>query len=170
MLVLTNLPLAHSTTETQSLIDSGCSATAFLDRGFAKPYSIELRPMPYPRKLLLADGRTSDTITKYAILPVQIGNHSECCLLYVTTLVPSTPIILGPPWLQKHNPSIDWTSMAVRMDSWYFLNRCCHGETKVQVVLPPSNPPAKSSLSRARSNDDRENDKDRSDFSDIRLL
>ena len=124
LLVHTRLHLAHSNVSTQSLVDSGCSGCAFIDRSLVQKYKIPTYPMPVERPLLLADGHASDTLTRYCILPITVGDHQEICLLYVTKLAANTPIILGLPWLKKHNPSIDWTSMSMRLDSWYCLNHC----------------------------------------------
>jgi hypothetical protein len=89
------------------LIDSGCLASAFADRDTVKQHGIQITTLQQPRTLLLADGRTSDMITDYFIAPIAIGNHKELSLFFVTTLSKSTPLILGLPWLQHHNPSID---------------------------------------------------------------
>lgn len=78
------------------------------------------------RTLLLADGRPAGTtVNRYFTAPVQIGNHEEICLFFVTRLGKENPVILGLPWLQRHNPSIDWSQMSVKFTSEYCQTNCC---------------------------------------------
>jgi hypothetical protein len=88
-------------------------------------YKLPTQPTPHPRTLLLADGKTTDKITEYIILPVSIGNHNEYCLFFVTNLADNTPVIFGLPWLKRHNPYIDWAAMSLTFNSWYCLSHCC---------------------------------------------
>ncbi|EAQ88892.1 hypothetical protein CHGG_05511 [Chaetomium globosum CBS 148.51] len=46
-------------------------------------------------------------------------------LFFVTDLSPETPVILGLPWLQRHNPAIDWASLSVTFNSDYCRALCC---------------------------------------------
>ena len=111
---------------TKTLVDSGCSARAFCDRGFVRKHNIKTAPTPYRRTLLLADGReASSEIDQYFVAPLAIGNHEELCLFFVTDLSPETPLILGPPWLQRHNPAIDWMNLSLSFISPYCRNHCC---------------------------------------------
>jgi hypothetical protein len=140
LFVYTVFPLAHANVETRSLIDSGCSGKAFIDRLFAQFHKLPMFPMPKARPLLLANGHVSDTLTEYTILPMKIGSHHEPCLFYVTTLAANTPVILGLPWLRRHNPSIDWSSMSMQMDSWYCQRHCCSGDCILPTVTAPPSP------------------------------
>lgn len=81
--------------------------------------------MPRPRTLFLADGKTADIIVEYIILPISIGSHNEYCLFFVTNLADDTPVIFGLPWLKRHNPYINWTTMSLTFNSWYCLLHCC---------------------------------------------
>jgi hypothetical protein len=115
---------AHLSLPTPALIDSGCSGHAFIDCEFIQHHQIETYPSPQPRELRLADGIASDQITDYTIIPMSISGHNEHCLFFVTQLAPSTPAILGLPWLKKHNPSVDWTTMQLTFDSWRCMGQC----------------------------------------------
>ncbi|KFG84296.1 hypothetical protein MANI_115950 [Metarhizium anisopliae] len=53
-----------------NLVDSGCSARAFADRGFIRTNKIQTEKLPKERTLILADGKVADNITHYVILPV----------------------------------------------------------------------------------------------------
>lgn len=81
-----------------SLVDSGCSARAFADRGFIRTNKIQTEKLPKERTLILADGKVADNITHYVILPVSMGNHIEPpCVFFITTLSPDTALIFSPP-------------------------------------------------------------------------
>ena len=41
------------------------------------------------------------------------GGHSETIQVLLLS-TPSQPVILGYPWLRRHNPNIDWTTCSVR--------------------------------------------------------
>ena len=106
------------------LIDSGCSARAFADRDTVSRYNIEILPLPRPRALLLVDGKPADTITHYFTSPIAMGDHWELCLFFLTTLSKNTPLIFGLPWLQRHNPSINWSQMSIAFTSRYCKTNC----------------------------------------------
>jgi hypothetical protein len=99
-----------------TLIDSGCSGHAFIDRSFTLTHGISTFPLPHPREIRLADGAVSDIITQFAFIPISMAGHKENCLFFVTTLAQTTPAILGLPWLQRHNPSVDWKHMSLTFD------------------------------------------------------
>lgn len=102
-----------------SLVDSGCSALAFIDFQFAVRHRLPLSRLPRKRPLFLADGILSSWIEWFVQLPYGIGDHQEHLFFFVTTLSAENPIILGLPWLQRHNPEIDWDSLRLR-----FTDRC----------------------------------------------
>ena len=81
----------------KGLIDSGCSRRAFVDRLLVRTRGIQTYQTPYPRNLLLADGKVADRITEYILAPTQIGDHLEFGLFFVTTLSKDTPVIFGLP-------------------------------------------------------------------------
>ncbi|KAK4209732.1 hypothetical protein QBC37DRAFT_254192, partial [Rhypophila decipiens] len=62
-----------------------------------------------PKPLYLAHGELSDWITNSVHVVMRIGHHRENIEFYLTNLSRKNPVILGLPWLQKHNPDIDWS-------------------------------------------------------------
>ena len=137
LLVQITLSLAHKNPlNEKGLIDSGCSRRAFLSNKLVRKHNLPTRRTPYPRTLLLADGRTTDVITHYTILPTSIGNHFEYCLFFITTLSDDTPVILGLPWLKHHNPQINWAAMSLTFNSPYCLTYCC----PPGLTAPPTAP------------------------------
>ena len=126
------------------LVDSGCSARAFADRKLVQSLGITTTPTPTPRSLLLANGKVADSITEYFVAPIAIGLHEELCLFFVTNLSPDTPIILGLPWLQRHNPTIDWSRMSLIFTSRYCQSNCCPPWLSSAPLAPTIPDPPKS--------------------------
>jgi RNase H-like domain found in reverse transcriptase/Reverse transcriptase (RNA-dependent DNA polymerase)/Integrase zinc binding domain len=126
LIILSRLFPAQLHVTTQTLVDSGCSARAFCDRSFVHKFGIQTTTTPFPRTLLLADGKEASTkVDQYFVAPMAIGNHEELCLFFVTDLLPETPVILGLPWLQQHNPAIDWARLSLSFTSPYCRDHCC---------------------------------------------
>lgn len=119
-----------------SLIDSGCSGKAFADRSFMNNHSITPLQLPHPRILRLADGVAADTITEYFTMNIGMGEHYETWLFFVTKLSPETPVIFGLPWLQCHNPHIDWSNMTLSFASQYCQSHCCPKQARKPVQAP----------------------------------
>jgi hypothetical protein len=118
-------PLPQVFIETVSLIDTGSTAPAFADEdSLVRKYNITTKRLLVPKPLRLADGLPSSFITHYFTAIMTIGHHTEPMLFYITKLSPSTPIILGMPWLQKHNPRPDFPALGLKFDSDYCTHNC----------------------------------------------
>jgi hypothetical protein len=99
-----NIGLSKWTIET--LIDSGAGGL-FINQNFAKNFDINY--LNKPVKAYNVDGTENKQgmINAYVNLEFSLGEwkFKEC--FYVTGLGKQR-IILGFPWLHKHNPIIDW--------------------------------------------------------------
>src|SRR4051794_6272478 len=91
---------------TKVLIDSGSSGN-FVREKFAKVSQIPLHPKQTPYKVKLADKTTLDVDRFAANIKLEIQDHTDTLDLDVLPLE-GNDIILGKPWLRKHNPDIDW--------------------------------------------------------------
>lgn len=110
---------------TISLVDSGCTALAFADdEAIVNQYAIPTKPLLHPRPVRLADGSTMGSISQYFTMRTHIGDHVETLLFYVTRLSKTPPVILGIPWLKKHNPLCDWPQMRLVFNSPYCSQNC----------------------------------------------
>jgi hypothetical protein len=78
-----------------ALIDYGCTANGYADRSFVHKHNILVERLSHPKRLLLADGKTSDTITEYFVTPLAMGYHQEPCFFYLTDLGKDSLLILG---------------------------------------------------------------------------
>jgi hypothetical protein len=71
-------------------------------------------------------------VTHDAVVDLTINNHYETIKLHCIT-IGNSPIIVGLPWLRKHNPNIDWKEGHVTFDSAKYAKECLvtlpHGVT-----------------------------------------
>lgn len=110
--------------QARALVDSGCSARGLIDRTFTTTHNIPTHKTPHSRTLLLGDGSVGDVISEYVLVPTALGGHHELGLFFVSNLDNSHPLIFGLPWLQRHNPLIDWPSLTVTFSSGYCQHFC----------------------------------------------
>jgi hypothetical protein len=78
-----------------------------------------------PRRVLAVDGRevANGPVTHDALVDLTINNHYETIRLHCIT-IGNSPIIVGLPWLRKHNPNIDWKEGRVTFDSARCAKEC----------------------------------------------
>ena len=73
---------------------------------------------------------------------MDVGLYIETLLFYVTKLAPATPIILGMPWLQIHDPEIRWAQPALYFCNEYCRTKCLpwnlHGGVAMAQVVRPT--------------------------------
>lgn len=120
-----------------ALVDSGASAHGFVDTKFAQKHNLELLQLPRPRTLKVFDGResVSGKITNLAKVKLEINGHSEVILLFVTKLA-SFDLVLGLPWLQYHNPTIQWRDQILKFDKKICNGHSEHFPTVIHAVSP----------------------------------
>ena len=116
-------------TATQALYDCGADA-CFIDHTTAQPFTkIELTN---PRQLRLANGHIAKTITHVARVQLNVGHHKEQLMCYVADLG-TRDLILGLPWIERHNASPDWVHRTITLESDYCRNHCLEGGRKMLV-------------------------------------
>lgn len=91
------------------------AATNFLDINFVHTQGIPIQPLVPSVKLLAIDG--SSTLcglvsSKSNHLIISVINHFEQIFFFIINC-PYTPVIVGLPWLQKHNPQVDWVTSKI---------------------------------------------------------
>ena len=92
------------------MIDCGGTSN-FMDIDYAKANSVPLVKKLVPHQLEVVDGHpiSSSAVThQTSDLLLSTNSHHETISFDITKLG-HYPIILGLPWLKRHNPSIDWS-------------------------------------------------------------
>ena len=127
---LLSVPGTFQTTQTSCLVDSGASRN-FLDATFLNNLlpdeSIKL--FNIKNRVRQADGQLSLSTTSIST-PFNVNGFSDYGTFVVTNL-PNTDVILGKPWLSKHNPNIDWRHHVITM----------HDGTTIRAQSTTSRPP-----------------------------
>ena len=121
--------------EVVALIDSGAEEN-FLDSGFVAQWGIPTIQLKTPMVANALNGQRLANIT-HVSTPVSLflsGNHHEEMSFYVINS-PNSPLVLGHPWLAKHNPHIDWRGMRIVGWSPSCLSNCL---IQAQTRLPPT--------------------------------
>lgn len=123
-----------------ALIDSS-SEQNFPDKALAHKLGLPSVPLPEVLKVPALNGGHLASVTHCTqeitlILP---GNHSEK-ISFLLFKAPNTPLVLGFPWLQLHNPQINWVKRCVTGWSTRCLDLCLHAA----VPDSPNTGPVKS--------------------------
>ena len=106
--------------ETQAMIDCGAGG-AFIDQNFAKNF--EQKKLDHPLTAKNVDGTINKkgTIKKYVDLEFKIDSRKFKEQFYITKLG-KQKIILGFPWLQKHNPKINWKTGKIEWKKYFLFS------------------------------------------------
>ncbi|KAL0159211.1 hypothetical protein M9458_042936, partial [Cirrhinus mrigala] len=128
------------TVETTALIDSGAAGN-FIDKDFVKTNQLPVVSCSSPVAVAALDGRPLGTgrvehITHELTLCLE-PRHQESIRFFVITS-PQSPLILGYPWLNLHEPTISWARGIITDWSPHCHKHC---------VSPAPQPPTKSSSS-----------------------
>jgi hypothetical protein len=99
---------SDKTVETEALLDSGAGGV-FIDQNYAQKLRLDLKTLETPVLARNVDGTTNKrgTIKNYVDLQFKIGDKQFEERFFVTGLGRQR-IILGFPWLRKHNPEVNW--------------------------------------------------------------
>uniref|UniRef100_A0A674NN42 Gypsy retrotransposon integrase-like protein 1 n=1 Tax=Takifugu rubripes TaxID=31033 RepID=A0A674NN42_TAKRU len=117
------------------LIDSGAEES-LMDFSLARQAGVPLVPLDRSLSLQAIDGRSLGNIT-HRTIPLTLtlsGNHIESTRFLVLH-APTAPLVLGRPWLERHNPHISWASG--RILGW---SVACHADCLRSAPSPSSNP------------------------------
>ena len=122
------------------MIDCGGQGS-FINAKLSQSYQLPLQPKPFPISLVLADGSPSQTgsIVQYNPLLLHTAGNEELLSLNVAPI--SHDIILGMPWLRRHDPAVRFGSNQILFDSPYCKHNCGHfGKTISLHPVPPLPP------------------------------
>jgi hypothetical protein len=122
-----------------------------MDTCFVSEHQIPTRPLALPIPIFLANGGSlpAGFITKEMVpLSLNIAGHLETLVFKVVCLM--HPLMVGLPWLQRHNPTINWNPSSVTFSLQWCLSHCATSSIKVNlsyVLCSSVSPYASPSLS-----------------------
>ncbi len=126
-------------TETSALIDSGAAGN-FIDVTFAKTHHIPLVPCVSHLAVAALDGRPLGSGRVQFIteeMQLRVGAlHTETINIFVFQS-PQTPIILGLPWLERHNPTISWSERQITQWSESCKQNCLPSTSTRKLTCTP---------------------------------
>jgi hypothetical protein len=72
-------------------------------------------------------------VTHDAMVDLTINNHYETIRLNCIT-IGNAPIIVGLPWLRKHNPNIDWREGRVTVNFARYDKECLISSPDATII------------------------------------
>ena len=120
-----------------AIIDSG-ACSCFIDLNFANQQCIPLQHRAQGLSIFLADGSRikSGLVTQETpFLPVVTATGHKELLKLDAIASPLFPVILGLPWLQAHNPQVNWVTGEIKFQSSYCQEHCLPSLPKVSGPL-----------------------------------
>jgi len=125
-------------TTQRGLVDSGSQGSC-IQRELSKDALTTHKLKPSPTVMVMADGNQSPAgpITHHDITTICIAGHEEQVALDVASL--SHPLIIGMPWLRKHNPHIDYHADTMTFRSDFCRQNCEHYDRT--IALYPTDQP-----------------------------
>ena len=123
------IEIENKSVETLSLLNSGAGGE-FIDQNYAKTLKLPLLNLEKLIPAVNVDGTLNKkgTIKQYVNLYMEIFGQKQIIQLLVTGLG-KQKILLGFPWLQKHNPVIDWKTGSFQ---WQYTPRKFDFEKKIE--------------------------------------
>ena len=140
MIVTCTLQDNTKVSSSYALIDCGATGYAFIDEEFARYNNFSLFKLVTPRFLVVIVGHPveSGAITHITKLRLSIRGHQEDIPMFVTKLG-RYPIVLGIPWLCRHDVVLRFARDQIIFDSGYCLRNCLRDPVVVHTVT--SDPP-----------------------------
>ena len=140
--IVVNARLGTNPAYEPTLCDTGATGFAFIDAGYSQLHNLPRYQLDVPRSVDVINGRpiVSGDITHAVKLPLTIGNHEEEITPFVTTLGHHT-LVLGVPWMRKHDIKIDFAHNTVEFNSEFCAQHCLTSPTKVTSMLQTQETP-----------------------------
>jgi hypothetical protein len=127
--------------DTHALIDCRCTGYSFMNDEFARQHNFPRYQLKNPKTVKVIHGRpiSSGDITEYVHIDCTIGDHHEKLVAYVAS-IGHYPLILGIPWLKKHDVSINFPKMDIQFPSPNCLaHRSKITPTLIKGITTPQN-------------------------------
>ena len=95
----------------RAMLDSGATRN-FLSHSFVHQHKLPTSTLQHPLRVRLADGSIMKTAECIPSASFMVGDYSEELDL-VLAQIDAFDLILGKPWLTKHNPTIVWSTNTI---------------------------------------------------------
>ena len=120
---------------THALIDFSATSYAFVDDKFACYHSLLRYRLKIERELEVIDGRPikSGNIMHMTKISLYINGYEERLPAF-TTHLEYYPLVLGKPWLKRHDVFIQFATDTVIFDSPYCLNNCTERVIQIKDI------------------------------------
>lgn len=120
--------------KTFALIDSG-SMDNFCDITMATKNNLPLVNKASPIDILTVDGSpiSSGKVSQETSVQMSMGPHTEQIKFAITKLG-QYPLILGIPWLKKHDPRIIWSNHSIYFDSDSCVHSCFKSAHRIKAL------------------------------------
>lgn len=123
-----------------SLVDTGCSGYAFMDIAHARAHKLPFYELSRYRPLRAFNGKFESVVTHYTRTSMNINGHVDVEMFFFLTRLDHYAIILGLPWIRKHNVHIDFQEFRFSFDSQYCQQNCCFGKpSAIADAFVPAN-------------------------------
>src|SRR5690606_531404 len=102
---------------------------------FVRHHSLPLHRLETPCEIEVIEDRPieSRSVTHLARVRCNILAYSEMLPMLVTRLG-HYPIVLGIPWLKKHNVDITWSKISIVFNSDHCLQHCLDKATSIKSI------------------------------------
>ena len=106
---------SHHPMTVTALLDSGATGL-FIDADFVQAKNLTVQKLPQSIPVYNIDGSLNNhgSIKETVDLILRYQDHTERATFHVTALG-GVPVILGHPWLSRHNPQVNWKTGEVIM-------------------------------------------------------
>jgi hypothetical protein len=104
--------------DTHALVDCGCTGLSFMNEAFTCQYNFPPYQLKNQKTVKVIDGYpiSSGNITEYIEVQCMIGDHYETLTAHLTSLG-YYPLILGIPWLKRHDVTINFAKNNIQFSS-----------------------------------------------------
>jgi len=116
----------------QVLVDCGATGV-FISDNLVEQLQLGKEPHPKPRPINVIDGRPIARPPTHQTIPyaLSLGEHSEFLTFTITSLG-DYQVVLGMPWLRRHDPRPFWSKNQLQFASEYCLSHCLSHPTTIQ--------------------------------------
>ena len=133
-----NIGVSIKDYRTTALVDSG-AAKLFISERMVQQLGIPTRMKKRPYKITVVDGSplpgNKEGVDEETIrIPVSIGTHHEEVAFDVIRMA-THDIVLGLPWLQYHNPTVNWKLNSLEFDGCHCMKD--NGPTRNKERINP---------------------------------